>query len=1049
MRRTIVVATAVLAVLLVAGQLRAANDVDPINMVPAYGRPPTATQSPSGAALASIASTLKAPKGPAVKAGVAVVDATWHAGASAGQYATDRMDPTDPNTNAVVGEHDVDPNILSVHRVPSYGIQSRDDVRALVVEGLDGTRMALVKDDLYIPQDLLNQRVSTILKDRDQQIRLGLLPGTPTGISDENMMIAVTHSHSSPYYSSPSWGVWVFQDVFDLRFFEFMAQRLADAVVQASDHMVPVRMGAETLPFDFTQRHSFGPAVADDGTPAGYPQRDNDLTISVLRFDDISDRNHPKPLANFMTLGQHPEMLEGNNLITGEFVVNVERMADAATGAVTVFAQNDTGSTEPDRNCTTHACAVRAEFSHREYAQTERAGRQIANTVIKASNEIGTGKPSVPNAYVGYSNDFPVKVMNRQFAPPVSHPYPSVSNCRTHEAFNGDPGIPIVGFPDCDRTAGALFGPVFGQLKGTPLDPGVTYDKLRDAGVPLPENYGAPSYTGLEETFQVHLQAFRLGEVLLTVCPCEQWADQSRNIKSRADKTQHNIWLGWDWTQYCTPAADGKWTCPNPGAVANWDGDPNHPPPGGTLTISDAQKRLVHAQVTNDANGWDDFSNPANVLAAEAEPSDPAKIKGNYTHTELAPQYGYGLVVPVGMANDYWGYIATYREYQRGDHYRKALTGLGEHASDWLATRLVAMGGALKGDPVSTQKIQYSPLDQAYMVDGVNQDARAELLGHDAQLYLAAYDKLLPPDGGTPGAVVKQPSDIKRFDVAQFTWTGGSNYTDSPQVTVERLENGHWVTAGDMQGDVQVTVDFPDSPLGGSSKADLVSYATGSYKWNWTATFEAFDSDIDTSRGPQTRAGTYRFVVHGQHRHGAPATAEPYTVSSATFQVQPWDGINVPDIRVDPNGTVSFSVGPVNTKSFFVSYPAESDTSIAHFTVGPIDYPDTWATAKLPTAPPSGNKLFPRLERTDIGGQLYCFSCSFRPWADTGQVAVALVTITGGTGPPRVVPAALGADGRWHTSVALRPGDSAQVLTNAVHDRFGEYNGAPSMVVKR
>src|SRR6266480_4706695 len=263
MRRVIVVAAGVLAVLLVAGQLRASSDVDPVNMIPAYGRPPTATQPPSGAALASIESSIRAPKGPAVKAGVAVVDATWHVGASAGQYATDRVDPENPNAEAIVGEHNVDPNMLSVHRVPSYGIQSRDDVRALVVEGLDGTRMALVKDDLYIPQDLLNQRVSTILKDRDQQIKLGLLPGTPTGISDENMMVAVTHSHSSPYYSSPSWGVWVFQDVFDLRFFEFMAQRLADAVVQASDHIVPVRMGAETLPFDFTQRHSFGPAVGD------------------------------------------------------------------------------------------------------------------------------------------------------------------------------------------------------------------------------------------------------------------------------------------------------------------------------------------------------------------------------------------------------------------------------------------------------------------------------------------------------------------------------------------------------------------------------------------------------------------------------------------------------------------------------------------------------------------------------------------------------------------------------------------------------------------
>ena len=44
------------------------------------------------------------------------------------------------------------------------------------------------------------------------------------------------------------------------------------------------------------------------------------------------------------------------------------------------------------------------------------------------------------------------------------------------------------------------------------------------------------------------------------------------------------------------------------------------------------------------------------------------------------------------MANDYNGYIASYREFQRGDHYRKALTAWGPHSSDYMASRLVNMG---------------------------------------------------------------------------------------------------------------------------------------------------------------------------------------------------------------------------------------------------------------------------------------------------------------------------------------------------------------------
>ena len=41
--------------------------------------------------------------------------------------------------------------------------------------------------------------------------------------------------------------------------------------------------------FDKTHRHSFGPAVADDGTPAGYPHSDTDHDMTVVRFDDISE----------------------------------------------------------------------------------------------------------------------------------------------------------------------------------------------------------------------------------------------------------------------------------------------------------------------------------------------------------------------------------------------------------------------------------------------------------------------------------------------------------------------------------------------------------------------------------------------------------------------------------------------------------------------------------------------------------------------------------------------------------------------------------------
>ena len=56
--------------------------------------------------------------------------------------------------------------------------------------------------------------------------------------------MAVTHDHSSPYYSSTSWGVWAFQDVFDVRFFDYYAKRMAEAVERAAGDLKPVRVGA-------------------------------------------------------------------------------------------------------------------------------------------------------------------------------------------------------------------------------------------------------------------------------------------------------------------------------------------------------------------------------------------------------------------------------------------------------------------------------------------------------------------------------------------------------------------------------------------------------------------------------------------------------------------------------------------------------------------------------------------------------------------------------------------------------------------------------------
>ncbi|MCA1727424.1 MAG: hypothetical protein LC722_07185, partial [Actinobacteria bacterium] len=562
----------------------------------------------------------------------------------------------------------------------------------------------------------------------------------------------------------------------------------------------------------------------------------------------------------------------------------------------------------------------------------------------------------------------------------------------------------------------------------TPIDPGVDTDTLQAAGIPVPENYSAPSYGSLQESMGLHLQAARLGDLLLVMCSCEQWAEQTKNIKTRTDLIANNIWVGWDWARlpgFCTQNADTTWTCKNPGN------------PQQTLpTVTNHEYRRMRAQINNDAKGWNDTKN---VAWAESEPVDPAKILGNFTHVELPPSLGvpgggYRLTMTLGMANDYNGYIASYREYQRGDHYRKALTGWGAHSSDYIATRLVQMGGFLRGGPA----LKKEPLDAKEKADQMIQNAKGKLLGLIARTAIPTYEALLPNDGGTAGVSV-QPADITRFQGNHVSWIGGSNYTDNPFVRVQRLVEGEWQDFANQSGEIITTLEFPKGPQ------SVVPYLRGNQQWVWTAHFEAFSSVYEKlGHWPgNTPPGQYRYVIDGQRRRGG--VAEGYHLKSKPFDVSVWKGITAEDLRADAGG-VSLRVGPSRTIIVQTTQEAANNKpgTLPAF-VGPIDYPDSYATPlkfiKLARtfmrdpAAPNDPSLF----------EWYCFKCTFRPWVDAGQAREVIVTVVRAGGSTETIRAKLGEDGlRWRAAVTLAPGDRVYVEAGDVRDPYGNINGSRS-----
>jgi hypothetical protein len=941
-------------------------------------------------------------------AGVASVDATWHVGASAGQFTEE---------GGVLVSEGVDPHVHSVKKRTSDGVALRTSTRALVFEDTEDDRAAIVSTDLYLPQDFLQRRVASLLAEHDRLVTLGLKKGPVTGITSENLAMTASHNHNTPYYSTPGWGTAIFQDVFDLRFYHYMAERMTQAVIEASGSMVPVRMGGTTRTFDEIQSHTYGPAKGDDGAPAGQPYDHTTKQLSVVRLDDVSDPANPEPLANWVVFGVHPEWTWGYDLINGDITMAAARMVDRELGTTSVFTQRETGTSGPHKDTRVHAPEKRREFQDNGFAQLDRGARLLADGILAARRDIAEGTPQRESAHQPFVEDFDVAAVSQRFAPPATRPVPGVSNCNTASMFHGDPRLPVLGLPNCQATPTDESGltPYTSQM----------YDQLKAAGIPVPESYSATKLTAVEETAAVHLMALRLGDIVATICPCEQFTDTALNIESRLDRVQGNIWKGFDWADrktpsgrdWCVPAGEGSWSCADP-----------RQPSRDLAPIDDVTYRRFRAQINNDARGWEtDLA----TLGSEAEPADPEKIKGNFTHEEVAADDGYRLVLAVGMGNDYWGYVPEYREYRSHDHYRKALSGLGPHGADFLATRLSRLGASLNGG----EAVQPSAQDLAYLAEQGRAQATADGLGELGRAYSAVYEKTLPPDGGTP-RIEKEPADISRFSAAHLEFVGGSNYTDLPDVRVERLVDGRWQPYGDMDGDVQLMVAFP-------APDQVTSWRAGTFTWKWTASFEAFSSDIaqpDASgvMRRQTPAGTYRFVVDGRHRGALAAAPRPYRLESRSFEVRRWEGITAEDIRVEPDRTVSFAVGPVGTHTFGTG---------REYTVGPIDYPDAYSS---PFAFLDGERrLFTYGLDDPARHQQYCPRCTFRPWADTGELRTAVVNVYGPSGrlARRLVARRDDATGRWRTPSSLRPGETARVWTGGLVDEHGETNGAPSAVV--
>ncbi|TMK49847.1 MAG: hypothetical protein E6G59_10620, partial [Actinobacteria bacterium] len=253
-------------------------------------------------------------------AGVGVADATWHVGSGAGQYASGALP------------------------------------------------IALVKDDNYLAQDMLSRRAAQILQQDGSKVTY------------DHILLSASHDHNSPYYSTPAWGVWLFQDVMDIRFFEYQARAMAHAIEAAERSMRAARVGATTVQFRDFQGNIAGADVNEDGSPTGYPLMDNDHGVVVMRFDDITNPKSPQPLATWVNYAEHGESLDGYDLISGDWLAPFERFVYPAGHVPRALDQGD---------------VVNKIYGHMGYAQAERGTHLMAEQVVKAWQAIGGARNGI------------------------------------------------------------------------------------------------------------------------------------------------------------------------------------------------------------------------------------------------------------------------------------------------------------------------------------------------------------------------------------------------------------------------------------------------------------------------------------------------------------------------------------------------------------------------------------------------------------------------------------------------------------------------------
>jgi len=200
------------------------------------------------------------------------------------------------------------------------GFRTRLYARVVYLKSASGASVALVQCDLLAGSLLLNQRVAALV-------------ASQTDVGMENLLITATHTHSAPgnyfdsnFYNDHASNV----PGFHPEYFEFLAQKIARAVIRAYQEKRPAKIASgKTQIWNLTRNRSLQAYLANQNIayekqPGSYEAVNPDLYL--IRIDAMDDDGQYRPLAAVSSFSIHGTAVPmENNLYNGDVFAYIER----------------------------------------------------------------------------------------------------------------------------------------------------------------------------------------------------------------------------------------------------------------------------------------------------------------------------------------------------------------------------------------------------------------------------------------------------------------------------------------------------------------------------------------------------------------------------------------------------------------------------------------------------------------------------------------------------------------------------------------------------